>query len=302
MKKILLLADRHHSINKQFAENLEKYSDGKLDITYHSYNDLLFDIGPKTQITIRNKDNQDLSEYDLVYFKRIGQRADMAAAITSYLSHRKRPFIDGAVNRLPKSSKLPEYIELSDTGIPIPHSIFMIPRRIASDYKYLERKLGSPFILKDIHGRKGKYNFLIKNFRQFTVAIRKGKTNSIIYIAQKFIDNDHDYRVLVLGDDISLVIRRARNRQNTHLNNTSRGADATLVPASSLPLAVQKASVAAAQLLDKQVVGVDFVQDKVSNLWYCLEINTGPQLASGTFPEKKQIVLTDYLVKKAGKQ
>ena len=151
------------------------------------------------------------------------------------------PFLDRAVIRYSGNSKLLQYFILSDNDIKVPASIFMLPGRLEGSFADLKRQLGLPFILKDIHGNKGEYNFLITDHVSFISACKEAAKRSVQCIAQAYINNDYDYRILVFGTKIGLVIKRARRNLDTHLNNTSQGAKATIVEASAISPAEVKA-------------------------------------------------------------
>ena len=114
-------------------------------------------------------------------------------------------------------------------------------------------------------------------------------------IAQQYIDNDGDYRVLVFGKKIALVIYRTRTDETTHLNNTSQGGRAELMPKTVLPESIRKKCITVAKLLKREVAGVDVVQDKQTGLWYCLEVNDSPQLTTGTYVNEKQAAFAKFI-------
>jgi hypothetical protein len=37
------------------------------------------------------------------------------------------------------------------------------------------------------------------------------------------------------------------------------------------------------------------IKDKLSGVWYCLEVNDGPQLATGVFLRDKQAAFAEYM-------
>jgi glutathione synthase/RimK-type ligase-like ATP-grasp enzyme len=299
-RDVLLICSSRMDYNQNFIKNLESHNK-KLKVTLSTYEDMCFTISESgNHVTLRDT-GRDLASYSLVYFKTSTQYKGLAAAAANYLQKRSVPFLNSILQYFSGTSKIYQYAILSDHDVPIPHSIFMLPSRLERSYPYLEQELGLPFILKDIHGKKGENNFLITNSESFKKACQQAAKQQVLCIAQAFVDNDGDYRVLVFGTRISLVIRRTRTSQATHLNNTSQGAEATLVKPTSLPIKVQTASVAAARLLGRQVAGVDFVQDKLSGLWYCLEVNDGPQLATGAFIEEKHAAFAAYLERKLSK-
>jgi glutathione synthase/RimK-type ligase-like ATP-grasp enzyme len=295
--QILMLTVKHNTDNQKFTENIQRQSK-RLRITYATYNDLNFDFEDSvTKITLRTE-NKAINRFDMVFFKTSARYMDVAAATACYLEQSSTMFIPEAVKHYPASSKLYQYVNLRESGLKVPRSVFMMPPELAKAYDYLRKSLGLPFILKDNQGRKGEHNYLIKDKSSFDKACKLAVEGEKQLIAQAFIPNNSDYRVLVFGTKIALVIKRTRTSDATHLNNTSQGAKASLVPTTDLPAIIQKGCVQAAKLLERQVAGVDIVQDKISGVWYCLEVNNGPQLATGSFTDEKQAAFAAYLERK----
>lgn len=240
---------------------------------------------------------KDVASFDLVYFMLVSNYKDVSSAVAQYLKTRGTPYVDKAAADYYQSlNKLHQYIILQSYGVRIPKTIFMDMARLAQSYNYLKDELGSQFILKDIYGRKGRGNFLVRNQKDFDRAVASGFN----LVAQKFIPNDGDYRLLIFGKQIHLVIKRVAGVRS-HLNNVSSGATAELVRETTLPASVKRASVQAAEALHIDVAGVDMVQDKDSGLWYCLEVNESPQLVSGSFTDEKQQAFARYLQRKLNK-
>ncbi len=295
--RILMLSTKRTEVTQTFAKNVQK-SGQKLRVTYAAYEDLYFKIGsPKDQIILQNT-GRDIASFDLVHFKTTARLMDVAAATARYLEQRNVQFIDEAIKHFPATSKLYQYVILNANGVTVPKSIFLLPDALAKSFNLIKSELGLPFVIKDIHGNKGEYNYYIKNEAGFNKAIKQMSEAGVKCIAQAFIPNDCDYRVLVFGNRISLVIKRTRLSNKTHLNNTSQGAHSIIVPATELPPSIQTMCAKGAKLLERQVAGVDIVKDKDTGLWYCLEVNDGPQLASGSFTAEKHAAFASYLERK----
>ncbi|HSW85344.1 MAG TPA: RimK/LysX family protein [Candidatus Saccharimonadales bacterium] len=297
---VLLLSMTHKPVIENFVKNLQQQG-RKLKLTYATYDDLSFKVGgASNQITL-SKSGRDIASFGLVYFKTYTRHVDLAGTAAAYLKKRGITFIDDVLSNIPATNKIHQYMILSDNNIAVPLTLLVLPEQLLKSYKYLEDQLKLPFILKDAQGSKGEHNYLIKDQASFKKACKSLALLNRECIAQEFIENDEDYRVLVFGTKIELVIKRARKTRKTHLNNTSQGAKATLVKSSVLPANIQTASLSAAKLLNRQIAGVDFIQDNRSGLWYCLEVNYGPQLATGTFTAEKQKALAAYLERKSSK-
>jgi glutathione synthase/RimK-type ligase-like ATP-grasp enzyme len=294
---VLMLSTKRTKVTTKYAANISAASD-RLEVTYASYDDLDYGMGmPGSHITLRAT-GQDIAGFDLVYFKTTSKYADVAAATARYLEKRRVPFIDEAIKHFPSTSKIYQYMLLEHSRTQVPRSFFVLPQVMAESFEVAVERVGLPFVLKDIHGNKGEYNYVIRNQRDFNKACKLTAKAGVQCIAQAFVPNDCDYRVLVLGKKIGLIIRRSRVDDSTHLNNTSQGAQAEIVPLTTLPPDVQKACLQAAKLVERQVAGVDMVMDKDTGKWYCLEVNDGPQLASGSFVSEKYKAVAAYLERK----
>lgn len=240
--------------------------------------------------------SDDAASFDFVYFKSVMDNRDPAIALAQYLEKRGIPFVDRAILHYPLNNKLAQYVLLSDAGIRVPKSLYMSPRNMRKSYGQLVDFLGLPFVLKDIHGSKGRNNFLIKDDADFKAVYKDKKSSKLLLVAQQFIANEGDYRVLVFGKRVSLVIHRKSHK--SHLNNVSAGGKATISDETVLPGSVRRKSVLAAGLMHLDVAGVDFMQDKQSGLWYVLEVQHGPQLTSGSYVTEKRAEFLKFMDKK----
>jgi glutathione synthase/RimK-type ligase-like ATP-grasp enzyme len=232
---------------------------------------------------------RDVSEYTLVHFKTSVAR-DLTAAIARYARSRGVKVIDlEAIRHFPDMSKLYQYAVLSTERLRVPDSIFMLPF------------LGLPFVLKGIHASKGDVNNVVRSEEDFILIAQEALTNDVMLVGQKFVHNKGDHRILVFGKRITLVIHRVRKDDSTHLNNTSAGGTATIVPANDLPPQVRLDSLRAAEVLGRTIAGVDAILDEEKQEWLFLEVNDGPQLATGSFLPEKHEQLAKYFLREVGK-
>lgn len=297
--KVLMLVTKKGENNKNYVKRLQLED---IDIDYSAYSDLVFSIDHESsRITIRPS-GCDVSDYGLVYFRTslVAGHSNIAAAIARYLDARQVDFIDRVVNQSPNPDKVYQAVIFADNNIPIPKTIFMLPNLMKDSYEYLVAEIGLPFILKDTKGRKGDLNYLVDSKSSFDRALHEAIELEIWLIAQQYIPNDCDYRLLTLGGRVALAIKRSRVASDTHLNNVSKGARVELVDLNSFPTALIKQAEMAARLCQFQIAGVDMIQDKVSKLWYCLEVNKAPQIYTGSFIEEKELAVAKYLKKRLG--
>ncbi len=297
-QNVLILTSNHDlPIVHKFISPIREIN-AKLDFTIATYDDLDFTLGKRVSKVILSDSNRDIASFDMVYFKSVsGNRPnkDIIATTAQYLQKRGVHFVDQVAGITPSGSKLFQYVVLNDNSIDTPLSIFVAINKIKDSYKRFSSVLGLPFILKDIYGSKGRDNYLINNEATFRKICKLINDKELYMIAQSFVDNDGDYRVLTLGRKIELVIYRQRKNKTSHLNNVSQGGNARLEAINVLPGKVQKWSILAVNLLQRDVAGVDMVRDKKTNSWYCLEVNEGPQIATGAFVPEKQATFAKFI-------
>lgn len=293
-KKRILFVSSKYSVNVvHLTETVESLVQN-VKVERATYDDITFSIHEgRLSVSIETL-GSDLADYDIIHFKTSIQR-DITAAFARYAVHRGVRVLDPIVQYFPTTSKLYEYSIIHDEGIVVPDSLFVTPSRLVGAFDTFRDKLDVPFVLKGIHSSRGEVNEVVKNKTDFNRIAKQALHNQQYLVGQRFIPNTGDYRVLVMGKQIKLVIYRSRIDETTHLNNTSSGSSAKLVEATHLPSNIQIDCLRAAALMGRDIVGVDMVQDMVTKRWYCFEVNDGPQLATGVFIEEKQRVLAEYL-------
>lgn len=147
-------------------------------------------------------------------------------------------------------------------------------------------ELQFPVILKGSGGDRGTRVFRAKNLKQLERLVRKLRKTEIEegkrYMLQEFVENEGDYRVLVLGKRVLGVMKRSRQKRGEFRNNFSLGGKVEVV---NLPEKVKVMAVKAAEVCGLWVAGVDVIykskvksQKSESNGEYMvLEVNKGPQ-------------------------
>lgn len=297
-RKVLIASSKVTSGLSGFAEKVQGYSDN-VQIDCVDYSDFVIKFIDGEMSVVLRSTGEDLAAYDIVHFK-TSETRDITASLARYcVSHGVKIF-DPAILNFPTTSKLYEYTLLSDGGIKIPDSIFVTPSVLVESFDSIKEELGLPFVAKGVHESKGNYNYLINSHKDLKRATSDSLRDGIYLIAQKFIPNKGDYRVLVMGQKIELVIERNKTSDDTHLNNTSAGADAKLHAVSHLPEQVRHDSLRAARIMERDIAGVDMMQGSDDGVWYCLEVNDGPQIATGAFTEEKQRAFAQFINRRLG--
>jgi glutathione synthase/RimK-type ligase-like ATP-grasp enzyme len=234
-------------------------------------------------IDLRNDVN--LREYDMVFFRgKLRFAINDVSLVSWYLQKTGIPSLNSAYSNRRATGKVPQLFQMHELGMSIPYSV-----SASNDHlpRLIDQHLSYPVVVKDIHGGHGNNNFLVHSNEELQKVLTEH--SDIRFVAQEFIPNDCDYRVLLVGPK-ELIIRRQAEGES-HLNNTSQGGSATIVPSRDFPADIIKQSRAYAEYCKYELAGVDVMFDKNTNKPYFLEINSQPQIATGAFvPEKTKLV------------
>lgn len=135
-----------------------------------------------------------------------------------------------------------------------------------------------PIILKGSGGDRGTRVFKADNLKELEVLVRQLRKTETEegkrYMLQEFIQNEGDYRVLVLGEKVLGVMKRSRQKAGEFRNNFSMGGK---VEIADLPEEIKQLAVKAAKVSGLMIAGVDVIYDERSGKAYILEVNKGPQ-------------------------
>ncbi|MFZ1249407.1 MAG: ATP-grasp domain-containing protein [Candidatus Saccharimonadales bacterium] len=298
MKRVLVLYS--------FRSNKTPYTDllfgrlktrGKvhgLDMHRGSLKDLRISIYNNKLHIIDSMTGFPIDDYDVVYFELWYKSQQQALVAANYLAQKGVPFMSHELKTLTPMTKVGELGLLADRSVPLPNTFISSAREIEKVFRQ-QPPLDYPFILKAADACGGKNNHLVNNYKNLKDILRENK--DVQYVAQEFIPNDCDYRCLVLGGEIKLVLKRTRQRAaNTHLNNTSAGAKGEIIPVEALDKKSIDAVINAAEVLGRaQFSGVDLIIDKNTGSPYILEVNQTPQIEIGAEVDKKMDALLNYI-------
>ena len=279
-----------------FVASIKAKSQHVHDITTATYDDLLFhvEVG-NTSITL--PDGTDLASFAIVYFKNHEDVYALAIAAARYRSFHLGRYIDKELTAGVSYDKLSEAMMLATHGVPVAPLFCGSSTRLLHSLDSIVKALGLPLVCKDIHGTRGHNNFLATTKEEVT-RILTDATAGRYYLIQKYIENDGYIRALVLGHAVALAIQRTpvvhADLRKTHLNNPRGSQNASLIPASRLPAEVSSMTVRSADIMKRQIAGVDIIQDKTTKAWYILEVNHAPELIGGAFPEEKHRAIAAF--------
>lgn len=293
LKQSLLLFARS-SVDKGLADpdNLCKLISrpGSLAASWAYFDDLVFGLTVDGPTLIDARNDRSIQQYDSVYFRYWAMQEGHANAAARICQLLGVPFIDNETIRAGSRNKMSQYVILHEAGIPIPKTLMSMVPNIKKYYK--TAGFTFPFIMKDKSGSRGQGNFLVHNEADIDKIGRENPDRT--FIVQEYIPNDGDYRVMVVGGEVKMVIHR-RAVGGSHLNNISQGGSAALVEPGDLPDALLEMSIKAAALFGRDVAGVDMVYSQKDNKFYCFEVNRSPQIEHASFQAEKAALLSDYL-------
>ncbi|HLB65990.1 MAG TPA: RimK/LysX family protein [Candidatus Saccharimonadales bacterium] len=293
-KKVLVLSSKPIG---DYFEKVKKFN--KLEVQYESvtYKKLIYYLNGEASKVLNTRDRDvDIARYVFTYFKSHASNPELASAAAEYLKFKGRPFADQEVKDYVSGSKLSQYMRLNSYNLPVPLCVCAETKLLAKKYEEIAASLGTPFVLKEANSDKGRKNYLVDNETDFTDILKNDEKG--LYIAQKYIENDGFLRLYVLNKEVKLAIWRSKighkDKLKTHLNKPTGGVNAKLLKVSQVSGSAKDMAVRAAIALDRQVAGVDLVQDSKSKKWYILEANNAPQIKSGAFVDQKTKVIANY--------
>ncbi|HSX27861.1 MAG TPA: ATP-grasp domain-containing protein [Candidatus Saccharimonadales bacterium] len=237
----------------------------------------------------------DVGRFAMVYFKNRAAQIEIVRVLSVLLKtmypHIAR--VDASEQQV-VSSKFTETAYLALAEIPVPLTIFLPRGQAEFVNAATEGQFSLPCIVKDTRGNKGRDNHLVSTWADARHLVETDSGQE--FVLQQYIPAEGDYRFVVLGGEIAVVIHRLGSN-DSHLNNTSQGATGTLITDwqtrfSAACLAdVQKA----VTLLQRDTAGVDVIIDRATGQHYILEVNSSPQLLSGAAVPEKAAALQKYL-------
>ncbi len=292
-KKVLVLGSLSTDEGEDAAlQQMSEFMSSALDVAHHEIevafchiDELGFVVHNDAALIYDFRNDAELSSYDMVFFRgKLRAAVNEVSLVSAYLQKIGIPALNTAYANRRAIGKVPQMFQLRDLGLPIPYTVSAatayLPALIAKHLTY-------PVVVKDMHGSHGNDNYLVRseeNLKEILAA-----SPDIRFIAQQFIPNDCDYRVLIIGSQELIIKRQATG--DSHLNNTSQGGSAVLVATADFPAEIIAESRRFAESCHYELAGVDVIIDTESGAHYYLEINSQPQIATGAFvPEKSRLV------------
>lgn len=257
-----------------------------------SYNRVSFDtVSGKVKLNTKN-----INDYDILFFRTTGKHWEEVNLILDGVERDDVIIVDPLVKKGRPSDACKAYqmLALKKAGIDVPKtlygSLFYLKDEATKYFKF-------PIIIKGSGGDRGTRVFKADNMKELeklVMTLRKSEVSEgKRYMAQEYIPNDGDYRVLVLGDKVLGVMKRSSQSKEEFKNNYSAGGK---VEVADLPEEIKQLAIKAASVCGLWVAGVDvaFRENDIKKpiIW---EVNKGPQFKG--FMEATKIDVPTEIIK-----
>ena len=263
--------------DKTRGVSYHKYLNSKLNCTFSTWEDLIF---LENKIFIGNK---NVSDFDFVFMGVVGENGNYFVTLEKYCKDNKIPIFKYGCST-ERNNKVYQNNTMSLSNIPqIPTIISKCSLLKSED---LIKELNLPMVTKITNGSMGKGVEIQKTKMDLEKYLKKNKEETIIF--QKFIENEGDYRIFIIEQDIMYSIKRkSKDSKKEFRNNYSLGGTVEKV---DLPKEAIDIARKASKSMGFDVSGVDLMKDKNSDNWYVLEVNSAPQFGTKNGKE----VVVDY--------
>jgi len=268
----------------------------KVDLVPIQYNDLILrQKGDDFEIFYQEK---PISEFDLFFFRAVGEATEWANLLLLYAEKKKVPVVDEYL-----AAYGPERRLKSISGVFLAKNRVNYPRTsFASSKETLlaeTEKFKYPFVLKISRGgRRGLGTLLVSDKKILERAI-KGRIEKTGFLLQEYIPNDGDFRLMVIGYQVLGGFKRQKKEKRLVLSRSLGPSEAL----KTIPQAVKEEAEKACQALKVEIASVDMVVDKRDKKPVIIEVNEAPQF--DVFERRTGIdvagEIVDYLIKKAKK-
>lgn len=299
MKQVLLITNQmagrsQTDVLRQFTEGLNAGSE-QVRYDFCVIQDLIFSLSAEGICSVTLNGTELKDAYAAIHLRNMHKFSDYATALRLYAENSTLRLLNMADATYPYNGKVSQGFRLAGQGVPTPAFISS-----ASNQRLLaaleQTGLGFPLIVKHNEGIKGQDNYLVQDFAALRTILAQPMQH---FLAQPFIQNNGELRVLTFGDAQPPLVFKKQAVAGTHLNNTSQGGNAMLVEPSELNSKILADALQAAKATGREIGGVDVLLAD-NGAWYVLEINSTPQIATGAFMEEKIEHYNQFFLREMG--
>lgn len=235
------------------------------------YDDVLID---STDIEVGGR---SILDYDYVLFGMMSHKMQIVNPIIECVERAGIPnFKYGAPSN--KGNKTQDMYSITRSGLPYVPTIITSSYTLAMDYINSKWDGEFPVVSKVPASSQGDGVEKCDSASELKKTFGK-QTDDPKYddfrIIQKFIPNEGDFRVLIFdGNIIASAKRISKDPKKEFRNNLSKGGKGIKM---DIPHVAAQLALDAAKVVDKNMAGVDLIQDSRDGKWYVMEVNSAPQ-------------------------
>lgn len=268
-----------------------KHVDDTATVSVVMLDELLIEVGDGDMRIFDTHNGKELTEYDSIFFRgsKFREKMDVIATVNEYAKRNNIKTIN-EYDGVRDSSKLLQAAVFESINVPVAKTIDVNDGLLNNFDKVTHWDF--PCILKAKHGSHGNDNYVVASLDEVRSITQQDVSKR--FVLQRFVPNDGDFRILIIGQETMVIGRTAQ--EGSHLNNTSKGGAAVEVATDSLPETVISQAHAIARHFGMSIAGVDALQDKNTGEFFFLEVNAQPQLMSGAFVDEKSVLLGKLLL------
>jgi len=263
-KKILWLISEYQAYFSLIEEEAKKQ---QVDLTLALFDNVSMSYqNNQTSVLVNGK---PLESYSIVYFRNIDRKLEKHIAISAYCQTHTIVVLDKAARyqRPWIVSKNLAYLYLSHDNLPIIDTQFLSE----TQFEATKDTIVFPCIVKITDGAMGVGVHLCKNTSEVADLFATYQKDLIF---QKFIKNEGDLRVFVLGDKVIGAMKRTTSDAKEFRNNISLGGTAAAFETTP---EIEDLAIAATKSMQYTMAGVDLLFDEQIGKWVIVEINKAPQ-------------------------
>lgn len=305
MKKVLLITSPRHALwfeeNGDIARGMlefsQKVSNDTVSLDVTTLDRLEFTITDDGQDIYDNYTQRSLRDYEALHLRSVHlspAMLDYASAITAFAHANGIQLIEPVDTGL-SIGKLSQMMRFSLQGIPIPATYASWDHMTLRSM--VERTLSFPCIIKANNGMKGTDNYKVDSQQELETLLA-GLPEDTPFVAQEFIANEGDYRVFFMGSEQPPLIFMRKGSGSSHLNNTSKGAEAFLVEMNDFDTHALAIAQQVYTLTGRALSGVDLMQNAETGAWVSLEANVSPALTMGSYLDEKASMYRHLITQK----
>ena len=271
---ILILSTRPNTNSaKKTLSTISKKLSNKGEVAY--FEDISINLDSETIEILINKKN--ILNYNFIYFRKIGQYRDLSCILSLYAKKNKIKFIDKTNENIPnQNNKLIQYFLFALNKIDFPKT-YLSTKITSINMNNIINSFKNNVILKELDSAQGSGVSKHMNKTSLFKKTKELKNKNVDYIFQEFINNDFEYRILVLGGKATVAETKTRQK-NEFRNNISLGAIEKFIPISKVPKKIIQIAEKSAKILTDRIC--------------VLEVNNAPQftLDEKTSPEISELI------------